>query len=916
MRNAGFDSRLYRVLALLGGLTLIVGLLAIGVNRYLVRIHEATLARALPVAEAASRIRVAADLAATLTAGVRQAETVTDLDALRDRLGSALQDIGEGIEALTEITPNPEISPEVAPLQVLLDPMARDAAAAIRLGERRAELAREIVGTGDRVSTLMAAQTDLARLRMMATIADLHSGVLTPSRGLLDRLADRDFFAFERTTELARQTELLRIASAQMAGLGDGGQIAAQRQHQAVLVAEAGRRVDYLPSAQARAAVRTALAEYGRDALGAVSAAHVAAQGRLNRNLTGIQARLADLLRSVHALQIAAQRDNLDRIARDTRLAEQVFALLLATVALAVLAAAVVGYYTRHRLLARMRRVIARLVAIADGDFGRPLPVTGTDEIGRMEQALNVLRLRAKEAQRLRRDMERAVQAATSGVVDEMQAADAARNAAVEADRGKSVFLARMSHEIRTPLNGMIGMLELMAADETAPDRRMRLDTALISARDLLRIANDILDFASADAADDTPRQVHFWLRDLIGQIHAPLGALAAQKGLAASVDLADGAPPVLKGDVVLIRQVMTNLASNAVKYTDRGGIGLLIDHAPDPATGRPVIGFTVADTGVGMAQQQVAHIFDGYGRPDWILRAGGEGAGLGLAIARRLTATLGGGLSVESVPGVGSRFTLTVPLEVGDPAQIALSDPPQMPRFDAAVLVVEDHPVNRMVARGFLERLGCRVIEAETAAAADAVIAAGGFDLALVDLRLPDRPGHEVIAALHERRPGLPVAALTADPVARNPGARDELGVDAVLAKPVSPRELAELLHRLTDARMQVSLDPDIAQIGADMVQAMVAAFLEDLPGALDAITGTTGDARRKAAHRLKGAASNFGLEAFCALLHAIETAPETAPDDLDEPRLRAGAQAARAALADAAKRHGLQPPASASSL
>lgn len=894
------------MLALLGALTLIVGLLAIGVNRYLVRIHEATLARALPVVEAAGRVRASADLAATLTEGIPQARTVAELDALHEKLGAALQDIGQGVGALAEVTSQPDISPDLGPLQAALDPMARGAVAVIRLGQRRGDLAREIAETGDRVSALMGAQTDLARLRMTATIADLHYGELFLSRELLDALADRYFFAFERTTELARQTELLRISSAQMAILRDGDLIADRRARQAELVAEAGRRVDYLPSAEARAMVRAALADYGRDALGAVSAADVAARDRLDRDLTGFRARLAEVLRSVHTLQVAAQRDNLDRIARDAILAERVFTLLLAVVALAVLAAAVVSYYARHRLLARMGRVIARLVAVADGDFGQPLPVTGDDEIGRMEQALNVLRLRAQEAVRLRQEMEQAVQAATRGLVDEMQAADAARNAAVQADRGKSVFLARMSHEIRTPLNGMIGMLELMAAGEKAPDRRFRLDTALTSARDLLRIANEILDFAATDAADGAARPVHFWLRDLIGQIHAPLAALAAQKGLAVSVDLAEDAPPVLRGDVVRIRQVMTNLVSNAVKYTDRGSIALLIDHAADPVTGRPVFSFTVADTGAGMTRQQVAHVFDGYGRPDWLLRAGAEGAGLGLLIARRLTEALGGGLSVESVPGVGSRFTLTLPLEIGDPAQIALSDPPTRPRFDAVVLVVDDHPVNRMVARGFLERLGCRVIEAETAAAADAAIAAGGFDLALVDLDLPDRPGREVIAALRVRRPGLPVAALTADP-----GAARGLDVDAVLAKPVSPRELADLLERLVPAHPQVSLDADIAQIGAETVQAMIAAFLEDLPGALDAITGGTGDARRKAAHRLKGAASNFGLETFRALLAAIEAAP----GDLDESRLRTEAEAARAALVNAAQRHGLQAD-SASSL
>ncbi|MDO5606220.1 MAG: ATP-binding protein, partial [Paracoccus sp. (in: a-proteobacteria)] len=589
------------------------------------------------------------------------------------------------------------------------------------------------------------------------------------------------------------------------------------------------------------------------------------------------------------------------------------FGMLLAAVVLALAGIGLVFLYARRRLLERMQAVTSRLVAVASGDTGAPLRITGQDEIGRMEKALNVLRVRTIQALHLRAELESAIQTRTRELVDEMQAAD-------DANRRKSEFLARMGHEIRTPLNGMIGMMELISGQPGAD--RQRLETALTSARDLLQITNDVLSFAASDAGGGAVAATDFRLRDLIGQVHAPLAALAAKKGLEVAVDLAESAPPFLLGDVVKIRQVLGNLTSNAVKYTAQGRVSLLIDHAAGPG-GLHVISFTVADTGIGMTPEQAARVFDDFSRAEWARRSGIEGAGLGLAIARRLTEAMGGGLSVETAPGVGSRFTLTVPLHLGDPARITPAESEdQIARFCATVLVVEDHPVNRMVARGFLERLGCRVIEAETAAAA--LAEPGGFDLALVDLDLPDQPGQQVIAHLRQTCPRLPVAALTAHLLADDAATRAGLNVDAVLTKPVSPRALAEFLGRslppagtaATDhprieeqtqdagrAAVLAVLRADTEAIGRATVQALITAFLDDLPGAVeDVITGDA-VARRRAAHRLKGAASNFGLAGLCDLLARAEAAPA----ELDPARLRASAASAETALRDAARAAGL---------
>lgn len=897
MRNVRFDTRLLQVFALLGVLIAIVGALALGVNRYLIRSHEATLAHALPVAEQAARVQASAELAMSLADDLARAASAQDLATVSAALGRALAGTGQ--------TADPEMARSVDGLTSL-------ARQALDLRAGRDTAAQRLAATGAELSALLSAQTDLARLRVTATISDLYASGGAGGRAALDDLADRAFFAFERTDELARQADLLRLEAARIATDTSAAALTEGRGRLADLAGQAAQRVDYLPSAGARDQARAALAAY-QSALadeGLVTLADRLAATLIRRDLAAaaLAARMTALRDVTRDRQAAAQRDNLARIGADAQQAERLFRALLAAVALSVVVGAAGLIYARRRLIARVTHVAQRMVSVAEGDFGQPLRITGQDEIGRIEKALNVLRARAQQARRLRDQLETAVRTRTRELVDEMQAADAARAEAEQATRRKSEFLARMSHEIRTPLNGVIGMLELAAADRA--DEQPRIATALTSARDLLGITNDILTYASADRAPSGVAPVALRLRDLIGQVYGPLQALAAAKGLAASVDLAEDAPPVLLGDVVKIRQVLTNLISNAVKYTAAGQVSLMVDHAPDPATGAPVLAFTVADTGAGMTPDQVARAFDDYSRADWTARAGVEGLGLGLAIARRLTEGMGGALSVETEPGVGSRFTLTLPLALGDPALIPEDAPAPSARHGARVLVVEDHPVNRMVARGFLERLGCTVTEAETAAEAEAM-AAQPADLALVDLDLPDRPGQVVIATLAAAQPGLPIAALTAHLLEDDDATRAALGVRAVLAKPVSPRALAALLDSLTapDAT-RTALASDVAEIGADTVQAMVAAFLDDLPGALRAITAGEGATRAKAAHRLKGAASNFALAAFCDHLKAIEADPAR----LDPAALQAEAEAARAALATAASALGLQPSGSGS--
>ncbi|MFD1810419.1 sensor histidine kinase [Gemmobacter lanyuensis] len=269
------------------------------------------------------------------------------------------------------------------------------------------------------------------------------------------------------------------------------------------------------------------------------------------------------------------------------------------------------------------------------------MPISGQDEIGGLEQALNILRARAIEAADLRNRLEAAVLDRTADVVAEMQSANAARADAEAQSRAKTHFLARMSHEIRTPLNGLIGLLDLLAGDERDAKRRARLEVALTSARDLQAMTEDILAFSVTEDGQDQAERDPFDPVALARGLGAHLEVLAANKGLRAEVEIDPALPPALLGAAPKIRQVMMNLLSNAVKYTAQGGVTLSVTAHPAP-DGQHEIAFAVRDTGPGMTAEETRHAFDIYGRSRSARQNGVVGVGLGLAIVRQLTDAMG----------------------------------------------------------------------------------------------------------------------------------------------------------------------------------------------------------------------------------------------------------------------------------
>ena len=310
----------------------------------------------------------------------------------------------------------------------------------------------------------------------------------------------------------------------------------------------------------------------------------------------------------------------------------------------------------------------------------------------------------------------------------------------------KSRFLAAMSHEIRTPMSGVLGLLGLMLDDPLPEKQRERGKIALASAQSLLQILNDILDFSKLEAKQIRVCEENVEVRRLVDEVMELMAAPAEQKGLGLGVEVEAGVPERIFADQMRLRQVLTNLLSNATKFTDAGEVRVRVGYAPEGDAGRLTV--EVEDTGIGIAEAHLEEIFLDFVQADDSLTRRAGGTGLGLAISRQLVELMGGELTVRSVPGMGSTFAFSVRTRmapaVAAEAPVAEGPPARRKRAPMRVLLAEDHATNQYLIAAYLGAAGHAVVVVKNGVEAVAAAAAGGFDVVLMDVQMPEIDGLE----------------------------------------------------------------------------------------------------------------------------------------------------------------------------
>lgn len=379
-----------------------------------------------------------------------------------------------------------------------------------------------------------------------------------------------------------------------------------------------------------------------------------------------------------------------------------------------------------------------------------------------------------------------------------------ARDAAEAANRAKSEFLANMSHEIRTPLNGVIGISEALAATDLDLRQRELLDLVQSSSATLKQLLSDILDLARVESGRLEMASEPFDLGRAVADAGRLYADAAAAKGLALVIDVAPEVEGWAVGDCVRLKQILTNLVSNAVKFTDQGLVALRATRRGD------MVRFTVEDTGVGFDAEARERLFDRFEQADGAITRRFGGSGLGLAICRQLTGMMGGALDCESEPGGGSVFMVDLPLAVTAPprTEAVIDTAPRMADRPMRVLLADDHATNRRVVELILGPTGAHIVTAETGFEAVSAFQREPFDIVLMDMQMPVMDGLTATREirLHEAALGLrstPVVMLTANALPEHIAAGAEAGADAHLAKPFSAAELIGLVARAVEPGM-----------------------------------------------------------------------------------------------------------------